>query len=38
LRYLYDNGLLDDNNRALYICYWPGIRYYIFRAIVIKII
>ncbi|XP_077295579.1 uncharacterized protein LOC143917848 isoform X2 [Arctopsyche grandis] len=26
LRFLYDCGLLNINNRALYICYWPGIR------------
>lgn len=27
LRFLYDCGMLNEKNRALYICYWPGIRY-----------
>ncbi|XP_076251041.1 uncharacterized protein LOC143190554 isoform X2 [Rhynchophorus ferrugineus] len=26
LQLLYENNLLNDDNRALYICYWPGIR------------
>lgn len=26
LQQLYDNGKLNDENKALYICYWPGIR------------
>ncbi|KAH0818667.1 hypothetical protein GEV33_004124 [Tenebrio molitor] len=27
LQQLHQTGRLDENNRALYICYWPGIRY-----------
>lgn len=26
LQQLYQNGQLNEQNRALYICYWPGIR------------
>ena len=26
LEQLHQNGLLDEQNRALYVCYWPGIR------------
>lgn len=26
LKLLYDQGLLNSKNRALYICYWQGIR------------
>lgn len=26
LQLLYQNGKLNEQNRALYICYWPGIR------------
>lgn len=26
LQQLHKNGKLSENNRALYICYWPGIR------------
>ncbi|EEZ97322.1 uncharacterized protein LOC103314418 isoform X1 [Tribolium castaneum] len=27
LQQLYHDGRLNEHNRALYICYWPGIRY-----------
>lgn len=27
LQQLYQTGKLNEHNRALYICYWPGIRY-----------
>lgn len=27
LNLLYEQGLLNHKNRALYICYWQGIRY-----------
>ncbi|XP_044263120.1 uncharacterized protein LOC123010340 isoform X2 [Tribolium madens] len=27
LQQLYQDGKLNEQNRALYICYWPGIRY-----------
>lgn len=26
LEQLHHDGQLDENNRALYICFWPGIR------------
>jgi len=26
LQLLHEKGLLNSDNRALYICYWPGIR------------